>query len=133
MSSPGRLPFPMVPASSVGRWYSLPSGPDVVRHQDEAVRYKLFNDELLYEVVKKRLVTQLTGAESCAPDPSVRLCLAAGNIASDSDREKLRLHSSKRGWLLFDEAWLLESLKTVSSTGYEDDVASVVSKLLTRR
>ena len=58
-------------------------------HPDEAVRYKLFNDELLYEVVKKRLVTQLTGAESCAPDPSVRLCLAAGSIASDSGREKL--------------------------------------------
>ena len=100
---------------------------------DESRRYKLFNDEILRQVVTKRLVTQLEESGACALSPSVRLCLAAGKIASAHDRENLREHFARNGWLLFDEEWTVHRLEQVSNSGYEDDVAAVVAKLLTRR
>lgn len=95
-------------------------------------RYKLFTDNTLREVVLRRLAMQLTETGSCAAEPSVRLALAAGKIATNSDREKLKNRIEERGWLLFDEDWIREALKAVASSAYENDVAAMVAKLLKR-
>jgi hypothetical protein len=66
------------------------------------------------------------------PDPDVRLCLAAGHIASERDRGWLRSHFEAKGWELWDEHWLVEGLQVLAKESYENQVSSVVAKLFIR-
>lgn len=99
---------------------------------NEAKRYKLFNDNVLRKAVLGRLVKQLVSSGSCASSPSVKLCLAAGKVASKPDREKIKSLFERNGWGFLDDSWLREKLRAVSNSGYENEVASVVAKLLLR-
>lgn len=98
-----------------------------------AGRYKLFNDETLRRVVSARLVNQLVDCGAIAPNPTVTLCLAAAKVATERDRALLRERFDREGWVLWDDVWLGEALRTLSASGYDDQVASVVAKLLLRR
>lgn len=98
-----------------------------------ANRFKLFNGDVLFETVSRRLTAQLVGSGACATNPSVKLVLAAGRIASDIHRDKLRLHFERRGWLLWDESEIHRRLTLLSDESYDNAVASVVSKLLLRK
>ena len=99
-------------------------------NETHAQRYKLFNETVLRETVLGRLERQLVEAGACAPSPNVRLCLAAGNIATLEDRRKLEEHFNDKGWDLYDDEWLRKRLAGLADAGYEDSVASIVSKLL---
>jgi hypothetical protein len=95
-------------------------------------RFKLFNDDALRRTVQKRLVRQLTMAGSCASRPRVTWCLAAGKIASERSRGALRELFQERGWLLMDEEWIADRLRAMADGAYENDVATMVAKLLLR-
>ena len=95
-----------------------------------AARFKLFTDPPLRDVVLRRLAAQLTASGACAPEPSITLCLAAGHIASPADRKWLHSHFKERGWRLWDEAWIGSQLQHLAEGGYENDVASIVAKLI---
>lgn len=99
---------------------------------NEGKRYKLFNDKILRKAVLGRLVKQLVSSGSCATSPSVKLCLAAGKVASELDRNKIKSLFDRNDWGFFDDSWLREKLLAVSNTGYENEVASVVAKILLR-
>lgn len=101
-------------------------------HPKEALRYKLFNDCVLRETVLNRLVDQLVSAGSCAESPKLTLCLAAGKVATPADRDGISRLFRGNGWRLFDDSWLRERLVSVSGGSYENEVASVVAKLLLR-
>ena|SRR5215208_2318401 len=101
-------------------------------NEKAAARFKLFNKPKLREVVFGRLRKQFVEIGSCLPDAAVKLCLACARIATDIDREGLRLHFAEQGWELWDEAWLRDRLKYMSNGGYENQVSSVVAKLLLR-
>jgi hypothetical protein len=62
----------------------------------------------------------------------VTLALAAGRIASAQDRQELERHFRRKGWLLFDDGWLRCCLTKSCEVGYEDDVVSIVAKLMSR-
>ena len=104
---------------------------DGTRPQDTE-RYKLFHYPRLLRIVSNRLVAQLEEAGSCRRSPKVVLCLAAGKIRNEKDRSALRAFFKRKGWLLFDEPWLLERIRSLASSGYENHVAAVVAKLLER-
>lgn len=106
---------------------------DVTGKGKGAKRYKLFNDRVLREVVFGRLIMQLVQAGACAPDPSVRLCLAAGKIVRESDRTAIQKHFNEQGWQLWDAQWLRAALTRVADGSYDNQVAAVVAKLLLRR
>jgi hypothetical protein len=55
-----------------------------------ADRFTLFTDSTLRSVVMNRVVAQLTESGSCRTAPVVTLCLAAGKIRSEADRQALR-------------------------------------------
>jgi hypothetical protein len=55
-------------------------------------RFKLFSDDQLRDVVFNRLCRQFEASGACALNPSVRLCLACGRIATNADGEGLRTH-----------------------------------------
>lgn len=93
-------------------------------------RYKLFRDNNLRRVVLNRLTQQLVGAGFCAKDPAVQLCLAAGKISGDQDW--LTQHFEDQEWLLYTPDRLRDELRQLSDRGYENDVATIVSKLLQR-
>jgi hypothetical protein len=97
-----------------------------------ANRFKLFNNEELRRTVRHRLVRQLVMAGSCAPRPRVTWCLATGKIAAGRSRKLLHAHFEERRWLLMDEDWIAERLRAMSEGSYENDVATMVAKLLLR-
>jgi len=97
-----------------------------------AERFKLFLDEPLRKVVFGRLAEQFTASGACLPNPAVKLSLACGRIASNTDRKALHAYFAENGWELWDEAWLREHLRLMSERGYENQVSAVVAKLLLR-
>jgi len=98
---------------------------------DNASRYKLFNDAALREVVFQRLQLQFCEAGFCPPNPSVKLCLACGEI-DERSRAAIGRTFTEKGWELWDENWLRERLGRMAARGYENQVSAVVSKLLLR-
>ena len=96
-----------------------------------ASRYKLFVEPQTREVVFRRLALQLTEKGLCAPKPVVRLALAAGKIAG-SEAELGQLFENA-GFVLFTPDWICEGLSEISAASYDNEVASVVAKLLLRR
>jgi hypothetical protein len=94
--------------------------------------YKLFIDPILRRVVLDRLKRQLTSSGACAKNPRVQLGLAAGHIANVTDREAIAAHFARNSWQLFDEGWIIDHLDLAAKSGYENDVAHVVAKLINR-
>lgn len=94
-------------------------------------RYKLFNDATLRPVVLRRLAIQLTEKGMAAPSPTVRLALAAGKVTKGEERFPALFE--QRGMVWFGPAWIVERLGDLSTTGYDNEVASIVSKLLLKR
>ena len=97
-----------------------------------ARRYKLFNSARMRRIVFRRLKKQLLEVGACRSAPKIRLALAAGKILNDKDRKRLQELFGKKGWVLFDEGWLRKRLEAAAAESYENDVASIVSKLLLR-
>lgn len=102
------------------------------RNELQANRYKLFNDANLRRIVLNRLRQQLAESGACAQDTKVKLCLACGQIATEKDRVGLHQHFAQNDWQLWDEYWLRERLQRMSEQGYENQISSVVAKLLLR-
>jgi hypothetical protein len=95
-------------------------------------RYKLFNEETLRDVVFNRLLTQLIESGSCSKDTTVKLCLASGKVASKTDREELSEYFNTNGWIFFSDEWIKNELIKLSNSGYENEVATVTTKILSR-
>ena len=98
----------------------------------DAKRYKLFHEKKLRETVLRRLVIQLEASGAITKKSKVTLCLAAAKIRNQKDRDELRNFFSKKGWILWDDERIREAIKELADSGYEDDVAAVVAKLLLR-
>lgn len=84
------------------------------RDEKLAERFKLFADDQLRGVVFERLRRQFAELGACSPNAEVKLCLACGRIATDTDRAGLHKHFSEKGWELWDEPWLRDRLKRMS-------------------
>jgi hypothetical protein len=98
-----------------------------------AKRYKLFCDSTLRRVVFRRLEKQLVAAGFCAEKPTMRLCLAAGKIrGGENEKAWLEHYFHKKKWILLGPDEIQKSLKTLRDSGYENNVAAVVTKLILR-
>jgi len=96
-------------------------------------RFKLFSDANLRKVVFARLKRQLVDAGFCSKRPRITLCLAAGKIRGDTaEREWLQRYFDRKGWILIGPDEIRDSLKELRNSGYENNVAAVVAKLLLR-
>jgi hypothetical protein len=96
-------------------------------------RYKLFCDDTLREVVLSRLERQLVDAGFCPAGPKIKLCLAAGKIQKRAGGEAwLQKHFNSRDWILYGPAAIKRELEALQDSGYENDVASIVAKILLR-
>jgi hypothetical protein len=91
-----------------------------------------FNDEKLRDVVLNRLLTQLVESGACPEESTVKLCLAAGKVASKIDREKLSEYFKAKGWGFYSDEWIKGELIKLANSGYENEVAIVTTKILER-
>lgn len=95
-------------------------------------RFKLFSEDTTRRVVLQRLRKQMVKEGFCASNPKVTLCLAAGHISNSTDMDGMVAHFAKNKWKLFDEQLIVDRLKASADSGYENDVAHVVAKLILR-
>lgn len=98
----------------------------------DAKKYKLFNDAVLRKTVLGRLKKQLVNSGMCAPSLKVKLCLVAGKVATKNDHERIEKLFNRRRWGFYDHSWLKKKLLAVSESGYENQVAAVVAKIILR-
>jgi hypothetical protein len=96
-----------------------------------STRYKLFREPVLREVVLARLAAQMTVEGRCAPNPTVRLGMIAGNLKSGDD-DLLAKHFEANGWMFFGPPWLREHLSKMATRSYSNQVSAIVAKLLLR-
>ena len=101
------------------------------KNEKVAKKYKLFKYPKLLRVIRNRLVKQLITSKTCLAKPTVKLCLAAGKIKNEENKGLIKSHFDKKGWLLFDNIWIREKLKEYAQSDYENEVAAVVTKLMT--
>lgn len=93
-------------------------------------RYKIFNDNKYHEVVESRLKAQVVEARLTLPDPTPKYCLVAGNIAKGEHNRKIAQHFKDNKWELYDREWIAGKLKNALTRGYENNVVTMVAKLL---
>jgi hypothetical protein len=95
-------------------------------------RYKMFVNAALRTMVLERLVDQLCANGSVAGRPQPRLGLVFG-YATPANITMLEEHFSRHNWALFGPAWLRQHLQAMALRSYDNQIASVVAKLLLPR
>jgi hypothetical protein len=97
-----------------------------------AKRLKLFNDATLRELVTQRLLEQLEAELLTRPGATIEYWLVAGRLASVCADELRGFFDQPRKpkWVLKDRTWLISHLQAIVEKGYDDDVVSMVAKLL---
>lgn len=93
-------------------------------------RYKLFNEQQLRDVVFSRLKAQLVLEGLVLSSSTIGLAMAVGKFKSAADREQLHERFESRGWQLIDDIQLRQWAIQLSERGYEDNVATIVAKLI---
>lgn len=58
--------------------------------------------------------------------------LASGKIASKVDREELSEYFNIKGWNFYSDEWIKNELINLSTSGYENEVATVATKIIIR-
>lgn len=98
-----------------------------------ASRYKLFTEPDLRRVIVSNLAEQMIARGACLPSPKVRLGLAVGRIASDTQPAELQEFFRANEWELWTPELIVEQLQKLADDGYDNTTASMVAKLLIRR
>jgi hypothetical protein len=93
--------------------------------------YKLFRRDGLREMVLTRLAEQLTRQGMCRPEPKVILGLVAGKVRKN-EGNAIKQFFRQRGWVFRGPAWVRREIERLSDVGYENEVMTVVTKLLLR-
>ena len=95
-------------------------------------KFKLFNRAPLRALVVTALIRQLR-AEGLivGPDPTVQFVLIAGKLYSDHET-KVRARCAECGWRLIGPVELAQGVRRFAKRGYENDVITIVTKLLER-
>jgi len=95
-------------------------------------RYKMFNNESLFKMCRKRIVQQMKrDGLITTPAPKPILCLAAGKIYGDHE-PILQNYFKTKGWRLYTPEWIAQRIRNLAAKGYENEVMTVVTKILER-
>ena len=95
-------------------------------------RYKMFVNADLRQTVLQRLAEQLIEGGTVAGAPEPKLGMIYG-YATPSNTEILKAHFEENGWGLYGPEWLRDHLQKMALQSYDNQVASVVAKLLLPR
>jgi hypothetical protein len=95
-------------------------------------RYKMFVNSRLREMVLRRLGEQLVDSGTVVGTPVPKLGLIYG-YATPANATKLKEHFAASGWELYGPDWLRRHLQQMALRSYDNQIASVVAKLLLPR
>lgn len=102
------------------------------RDEVENDKFKLFNRAALRATIVRALVRQLRDEGLIVGgDPSVQFILIAGKIYSRHET-KVRARCEACGWRLITPSELAQGVRRFAKRGYENDVITIVTKLLER-
>lgn len=105
---------------------------DLLPGGKNAQRYKMFVNANLRTIVLQRLVEQLVASGTVAGMPVPKRGMIYG-YATASNTEILKAHFEANGWGLYGPEWLRTHLQKMALRSYDNQVASVVAKLLLPR
>jgi hypothetical protein len=105
---------------------------DLLPGGKNAQRYKMFVNEPLRTLVLDRLVEQLVDSGSVAGRPVPKLGMVYGHATVQNTAILLK-HFEVNGWHLFGPDWLRDRLQEMALRSYDNQIASVVAKLLLPR
>lgn len=105
---------------------------DLLPGGKNAQRYKMFVNTSLREMILRRLVKQLVENATVAGKPIPKLGMIYG-YATPANAEILVAHFKENGWGLYGPEWLKRHLQAMALRSYDNQVASVVAKLLLPR
>ena len=105
--------------------FALPGGKN-------AQRYKMFVNAGLRAMVLKRLAQQLTASGTIMGSSTPKLGLIYG-FATPSNAAILKDHFEQNDWGLYGPEWLRAHLQKMALRSYDNQIASVVAKLLLPR
>ena len=94
-----------------------------------STRYKLFREPVLRETVLNRLCKQFEGKGMCASNVSAQLGMAAGNVYRNEE-DRFVKSFDQEDWAFFGPKWLKQELEILAKGRYENQLSSVVAKLL---
>ena len=95
-------------------------------------RFKIFHDAALLSAVTEQIKRQLSDDGLLAPGKhEVRLGLVAGKVYG-ADEERISAHFKEKGWDFIGPNELVLDLREFAKRGYENDVATIIVKLLER-
>lgn len=95
-------------------------------------RYKLFTNEALFKIVRKRLLEQMKREGLfTTPQPKTKLCLAAAKIRPNHEAP-LKAHFTRKKWHLYGPEWIAGRIRALANKGYENEVMTIVTKILER-
>jgi len=97
-----------------------------------AQRYKMFVNAELRETVLRRLAEQLVKGGTVAGNPTPKLGLIYGH-ATAANTKILKSRFEANGWRLYGPEWLRIQLQRMALRSYDNQIASVVAKLLLPR
>lgn len=105
---------------------------DLLPEGRNAQRYKMFINQALREMVLTRLVEQLKASGSVVGEPVASLGMIYG-FATTTNTAILTQHFEQQGWRLYGPDWLKRHLQKMALRSYDNQIASVVAKLLLPR
>ena len=112
---------------SYGVWFEAVSGEDAKASE----RYKLFTNSTFREIVTERLRKEYLDRGLINKNTKINYALAAGHIHSGNE-EPIAEYFSKKGWRLFTPTQIREYVKQLASKGWEDDLVTMTTKLISR-
>lgn len=93
-------------------------------------RFKVFNYGTYREIIALAIIRQSLQMGLARENPEFELCLVAGKVKSDQDRQKIGAYFKSKDWLFYDRNWILDGLKKAAVSSYEDDAMMLVAKML---
>lgn len=105
---------------------------DLLPGGKNAQRYKMFVNPALRDLVLQRLTEQMVEDGAVAGIPRPKLGMIYG-YATAANTRILTEHFEANGWGLFGPDWLRDRLQKMALRSYDNQVASVVAKLLLPR
>jgi len=99
-----------------------------------AARYRLFTDKVFRKIVSERIFQSYFDQGLIKKTTKINYALAAGNIHSDVDEQKIRKYFARQDpqWKIFSPTTIKDRIREWSDKGYEDDLVTITAKLVMR-
>ena len=102
-----------------------------IEQDEQSGRYKLLTAKNYRDVLAKRLHEDWCRSGHIKPTTKISFGLIAGKIYRNQEKEMQKYFDDK-GWLFWGPTTIKNKITSLATKGYENNLATIVSKILTR-